>query len=318
MTRLVRVEIRRLLARRAVKLLLLLPLLVFTIELVATIPTHSKDLAAAHAKAHTRFLQETTGAQVKFCKQVTQPAPAQSGSASSGPGETQTFCEGATEADFFHDPRLVFGSEVKTGLEVGVVLFSLVGFLIGATGIGAEWAAGTFAYLLTWSPRRVRVLGAKTAALIKILLAMMVVTLAVEVGFQWIAATLSGTFDGGGPAIAESVREAARGMLVVVTTTCIGAAVAGIARNSSAALGVLLAYLVGVESILRHVFPWLNPWTLVSNAQAVVAGHIGVSTSRHSDKLTTLHAGGSSIKLSILAVIVTCASAYALQRRDVT
>lgn len=333
MSRLFRVEVRRLLSRRAIKLLLLLPLVVFAVELSITIPTHSKDLANAQRQAQQRYDRATAntnpqGNPDQACKTITRdvipvPAPAQSAAVPvptvnpSRSTSTQVICQQLAVADFFTDPRLHYGAEVKTGLEIGVVLFALVGFLVGTTGIGAEWAAGTFAYLLTWAPQRWRVLLAKTGALIAVVFATMAVTLAMEVGFQWIAASASGTFaDGQG--IAKSVTEAARGLAVVFATICLGAATAGLARNSSAALGVLLGYLVGIEAILRNVFPKLNPWTLVNNAQAVVVGHISVPTSRSGSHHVTLHSSSSMIKLIILGILVTAVSGFVLSRRDVT
>jgi hypothetical protein len=57
-----------------------------------------------------------------------------------------------------------FGNKPKNVLMFTTVLFILMGLIADASFIGAEYKAGTIGTLLTWEPRRLRVLAAKLAA----------------------------------------------------------------------------------------------------------------------------------------------------------
>ena len=52
----------------------------------------------------------------------------------------------------------------------------------------------------------------------------------------------------------------------------IGGCIATLGRNTAAALGGLLAYLIAVEAVLLNLKPAWRPWSLVENLSALIDG----------------------------------------------
>ncbi len=70
-----------------------------------------------------------------------------------------------TAQDLYQDPRLhadVGLPAIAIGVAVGG---ALVAALVGATGVGADWASRTIITLLTWEPRRIRLLARRHLAI---------------------------------------------------------------------------------------------------------------------------------------------------------
>ena len=73
------------------------------------------------------------------------------------PGETlDTFCADNVRLENYmnHSMRL---SELPNFLKGTSFILIVLGLVIGASSVGADWQAGTMAALLTWEPRRVRI-----------------------------------------------------------------------------------------------------------------------------------------------------------------
>ncbi len=144
----------------------------------------------------------------------------------------------------------------------------MLGWLVGASAIGAEWAHRTVAALLTWEPRRTRVLATKALAA-ALFTAVLVVFL--EVVFT-IALSPSAQpdpfpFDWG-----DYAGTALRILLVAVIASLLGFGLATIGRNTGAALGGGMAYLLVVESLVRGFKPSWSDWLLGTNIGRVVEG----------------------------------------------
>lgn len=146
------------------------------------------------------------------------------------------------------------------------VFLAITAFIAGASMIGAEWKAGTFTNLLTWEPRRARVLGAKfgaagflaaviAAALLVFFLAAFLPTVLVK----------GSTDDLDG----ESVRWLASGIGrmagIAGMAAVFGAAIAMVGRNTSAAIGVAFAYFMVFENLIRGLRPQWQRWLITEN-----------------------------------------------------
>lgn len=143
----------------------------------------------------------------------------------------------------------------------------------GASFAGAEWHAGTMTSLLTWEPRRVRVLLAKilaaaafgVVAFVLVQSALMVsllpAALAKGVGGNIDATWLRGIAD-------VVLRGAAMGGLIAV----IGFSLASLGRNTAAAIGVLFAYVAVAEGLVRGLKPAWQVWLLSDNLASFVTG----------------------------------------------
>jgi ABC-type transport system involved in multi-copper enzyme maturation permease subunit len=209
-----------------------------------------------------------------------------------------------------HDPR--FHIKSLKGVFEGVTApLAIVACLIGASLIGAEWPSRTITTILTWEPRRVRVLTAKVlvAAFVGVVLALVAL---VALGLALLpAALLHGTTAGttgtwwrglGGVLL--------RGLALVAVATTIGFAIAAIGRNTAAALGALFAYVVIIERVVSIFVKGMMRWLIIGNAIVFVSG----SNSSDVPHQTVIEAG---IYLAALAVGLYVVAAALFRSRDV-
>lgn len=192
-------------------------------------------------------------------------------------------------------------------------LFVMMGVVGGASFIGAEYRAGTITTLLTWEPRRLRVLVTKLAAAALVAAAVYLVVQAVLVAALALVAQARGSTAGADTAFWTGLAGfLARGAVLTAAAVLVGACIATIGRNTSAALGVCFGYLIAVESILRGLRPGWVQWFLVENALAFASGE---SVHLADQTISALH--GTWVLGVALGALVT-AALVVFRRRDVT
>ena len=148
-----------------------------------------------------------------------------------------------------------------------------VGWLVGASSIGAEWGPRTVTALLTWEPRRTFVLVTKAAAAVTFTAVLVVLLEAL-----FTVALLPGAAaepSGGGIVWEEYAAAGGRVLLVAVIACMLGFGLATIGKNTAAALGGGLAYLLIVENLVRAYKPGWTGWLLGSNMGRVIEGGPG-------------------------------------------
>ena len=151
--------------------------------------------------------------------------------------------------------------------------FAILCLVLGASFIGAEWQKGTVTTALTWEPRRIRLLGAKFAAVAASCFLLVVALQLVVAGALWPVAALRGSTAGLDAAwLRETVgigfRIAAVGGLAAIA----GCAIATVGRNTAAAVGVAFVYFAVLEGLIRGFRPRWQPWLLGDNAAQFLAG----------------------------------------------
>jgi ABC-type transport system involved in multi-copper enzyme maturation permease subunit len=170
------------------------------------------------------------------------------------------------------DPR--FHRKNLEGLLQGVTgALAIVGWTLGASFVGAEFASRSMTTLLTWEPRRLRVFLAKVAA---VLLANAVLALMTLLVF--VAAMLPSLALHGGPMRADDPSTATlagivlRGTALAVIATGLGFSLAAIGRNTAAALGAGFAYVIILENIVGSFREGSRRWLLLGNVIVFVSG----------------------------------------------
>ncbi|HEV2756316.1 MAG TPA: hypothetical protein VG318_11145 [Actinomycetota bacterium] len=149
----------------------------------------------------------------------------------------------------------------------------LVGWLTGASAIGAEWQHRTVTALLTWEPRRGRVLGAKVAAAALFTIAVVVLLMALFTAVMVPAAAVNGTFAGvDGGWWADYLVAVARVAAVAAAASAVGFSLSTIGRNTAAGFGGGFAYLLIGEPLLRSWRPEWGDWLIGPNMGRVVYG----------------------------------------------
>lgn len=147
----------------------------------------------------------------------------------------------------------------------------ILGLAFGAAFIGAEWGAGTITTLLTWEPRRLRVMVAKALAVALGVFIFVVLTQAFLALVMWPVAVLRGTTEGVDREwFLDAFEVVGRGAFVAGMFALLGFGIASIARNATAAQVIGFAYFAIGEAILRALRPQWQPWLIGDNAAAVV------------------------------------------------
>lgn len=298
MTALLRVEVRRLLARRLARVLVLLAIGGIAIAGVTVFLKSSADgrpsVAASVVTNGDQKLVECGGI-------MSGPLPEGM--------SAEDFC--ASTGFVAVDPRFHLTELHDVWLGVGGQLI-VIAWLVGASFLGAEWHAGTVTTFLTWEPRRARVFVAKLLACVAVVF---VATVALELllGAALLPAALfRGTTAGAGGAWwAEQARLLLRVGAACAFGSALGYGIAAIGRNTAASLGAGFVYLVVVENLVRGLKPQWQPWLLGDNVVSFLAG-----------ARDAVIAGRSPLEaaavMAVYGAVPVLAGLWLFRRRDVT
>lgn len=221
-----------------------------------------------------------------------------------------------------------FSQAARTALGISTVLVSLVGFMIAASFIGAEYSSGSMSTWLTFVPRRGAVFWSKILTVIGF-----AALLAALTGALVLAATVVlGRLQGSDIELLRHLAAmAARSVLVVVGLTVLGFCLGLITRHTAGAIGVLVALVV--VSFVRigplNSLAWaqrITPWTPEGNMAAIVVGGYryyvpvqkltpeGVSIEFTQHSLSLAHGAGY---WAILLFVLVASSLLIFRRREV-
>ena len=269
MSRLVLAELRRVAARRPVRLVVLLVVIGVALGGLVAFASSGPLSEAAYQRrvADADARQQALRSQVQACLRARGVTP----DAIKIPDAEARRCfpDGRPSA---HDPR--FHRQRLKGVLQGVSgVLAIVGWALGASLIGAEFASRGMTTTLTWETRRLRVLGAKIAAAFAAsaglaLLALVLVGLAMWPSAAWHGAPVR---PGEAP-LAALAGIGGRGVALAALAAGMGFAVATIGRNTAAALGAGFAYIVILENILGSSVPRWRRWLLLGNVIVFISG----------------------------------------------
>ena len=301
-------ELRRLLARRLVRVLALLAVLAIALAGVLTFVNTEDvppaELAQRRARARADFEQcvEQGGPQVGPREVPDQPGPR-----SEVPVEERCqFTVGRVE-----DPRFEL-RDLKGILQGTTAPLVVVAWVLGASSIGADWQSRTITTLLTWEPRRGRVLLAKACASIVVACGFALLAGALLAAALLPSAYLDGTTAGTGDTFGRSMAGVAlRGEAMIAIAAALGFSVASIGRNTAAALGIGFAYFLVIENVVGSLLADYRRWLLLGNAIVLITGEDegGEVVGR-----TVLEAG---LYLTAVALLLMAVATVLFERRDV-
>jgi ABC-2 type transport system permease protein len=206
----------------------------------------------------------------------------------------------------------------------------LLGVVVGASLGGADWSAGSMTTLLTWESRRVRVL--VTRAVVAAIVAF-VITLFLQSVFSlaWAGGTaMRGVTTTSSGFLGETLGVVIRVSSVAAIIGVVAFAVSNVGRSTTAAVGILLGYLVIVEGFLAGVVVGLLPWLLV-RAATVVVSQVPLVDPRaqasYGPDGRLIEVAGQGILLSVAggwfliacyAIVLLAAAAWLFRVRDVS
>ncbi len=257
MNRLVRVELTRLVWRRAVVILLvlavLLPAAVFVLRVLDT-RTQTLDQVAASNGSYV--LDE-----VQNC--VDRPRQYDVAHAE----DVQLACEEKITGWYGNSPLDLREEREAGGALAALLLLGMLMLLAGITFAGHDWSTGSMSNQLLFEPRRARVWAAKAVA---VALVAGVVSFAVLVAFWtglWATVSIRDLPIQDG-AVAAGYKQTVLGAAFVVFTALLGYALTMLLRSTVATIGVLFAVgflclvmagFLGLDgSGVERVMPWGN------------------------------------------------------------
>jgi ABC-2 type transport system permease protein len=342
MIRLLKVELGRLFSRRLFRAVVILGLLgVLAVDgLIAA--KSSNNIAAAKAKADAQLQRQYTDCTAQISVTPGQ-GPTQADCDSQLPANQLKSClavvaqneaNGPTVQDcqreasfnpYFNDPRFHFADHAKDLVIASAYLLMAAGLIVAASFVGAEWQAGTFASLLTWEPRRQRVMAAKLLTPVVAMTVMAAVLMLILESGAALAADVRGTLN---LTTAHLVRQVAvMGVRVVGLTalvTLIGGAIAVFTRHTVAVVGIVAGYLIGGELVGGIASKWWHNHGLASQLLAFIQGRFtyyvnpppGVDPSKWNGE-RFLHAGPAALIVAVITAVLVAIASATLSRRDV-
>ena len=154
------------------------------------------------------------------------------------------------------------------------VILMLLLMALAASFVGAEWHAGTMTTLLTWEPRRLRVLGAKLiATAVFAFVALLAVQALIALALLPSAIFHGTTSDANGAWIRALVWFELRAAVIAALASTLSFSIASIGRNSAVAVGGLFGYMAVLEPIVRSARPKWQPWFIYDNVATFITGH---------------------------------------------
>jgi ABC-type transport system involved in multi-copper enzyme maturation permease subunit len=302
-TRLLAVEFRRFFARRAIRVIVLLAVLGCILAGVIVLFT------ARSSAEDEAFIRQQREINFNNCMSFFQ---SDQGEGQLPPGQSaEEVCRAQSDSI---QPGGGFLFDALDEILVGTsILLAMIGVILGATFIGAEWSSGSMGTLLTWESRRHRVLLSKAVAVV---LCSFLIAIALQVFLALAllpAALINDAMGVTGAAWFRATSGVAfRAAIGTSIVALLGASIASIGRNTSAALGAVFAYFVIVENLLRGFKPHWASWFFGENFGVFIVGN--------TDEAPIIGHGviESGMYLIGYTLIAFLAALVLFQRRDIT
>lgn len=265
---LLRTELSRLTARRFIRILVTLALLGFVVLSVVLFTQFSRPTPDLLAAAETRRAEDVALSE-QFRQQCLNDdlIPADEREFACGP---PLDAESFPLAQYLDREPFVLAEALPGGALGVAAATAMLGFVIGATYIGAEWSTRSIVALLFWETRRLKVIGVKTGVAALGGAALGVLGQLAWLGVSLPIARTRGTTEVAAGFWGDYAGQAGRSVLLVVVVTLLGFGLANLIRNTGAALGIGFAYFAIVETALRNLFPRTQPFLLTDNSLALV------------------------------------------------
>lgn len=265
---LLRVEIARLSARRFVQTVVALSLLGFVVFGVVAFTQFSQPTPEILAEA-----ERVQQSELELNEQFRQDCLDQADTEGEDP---DFFCGPELTADdlpleyFIAKQPFTRSDDFPAGSLAIAAATAMIGFVVGATYIGAEWSSRSIVALLFWETRRIRVIAVKTGVIAVAAALFAAVGQLAWFGLGNLLASQRGRPESLPDFWSDAFGQAGRSIVLVVLATLVGFGLSNLTRNTGAALGVAFAYFAVVETALRNFLPSSQPYLLTDNSIALL------------------------------------------------
>jgi len=212
-----------------------------------------------------------------------------------------------------------YGEAVPGGLRIAASILFTTSVVVGASAVGAEWGSGVMTTLLTWEPRRGRLMTAKAAAVIfAVVLAAVGIFVLITLALLP-AGTLRGSMDGLTASWWRSLAGLAlRGMAAAALGTGLGVGLANIMRTAAGPIAGWMIFQFVVAPILTFFWrPGLYRWFPDGNVQLLLGG-FEESSINGVQLVPSASALRGGLVLAAYAGVMLIAGFAAFRSRDVT
>jgi ABC-2 type transport system permease protein len=159
-------------------------------------------------------------------------------------------------------------ADIVMGIATFVVL---LGALLGASLGGADWTNDTITTLLTWEPRRIRVLLVRAFVVVVFVFTITIVLQTVFASVYWLVASTRGTTAFVPSHLwSDTWQVAARTSTVATAFALVALSLAMIGRSTVASLGVLVGYLILFEGVIAGFRQSIQGWLLMRAGIVVI------------------------------------------------
>jgi ABC-type transport system involved in multi-copper enzyme maturation permease subunit len=324
---LVRAETHRFLARRFIRVLLVVALVGWVAALVVSLLAFETPTPERLAEARATQQEQIQLAEESRQQCLADPArPADV--------DPDDWCGPPATADqlplslFLAPEPFSLSADGTDGAVSVAALAAALAFLVGGTFVGAEWSSRSMVALLFWETRRPRVMAAKVLVTAVASAVLGLLMQALWLGLATVLQSVVG--DGVAPPAgfwSELLGAQGRGVLLTVFAGLLGFGLTNLLRNTGAATGLAFVYLAIVENAVRALRPAWQPWLLTNNAAALVlpdgltlrrdvsgVDAQGNPTYRTVEYLLT--SGQAAVYLTVVTVAVVGVGIVLFSRRD--
>ena len=212
--------------------------------------------------------------------------------------------------------RLVFSNASLLGMFFASQVLFTWAVVAGASFVGADWGTGSMATLLTWEPRRGRVLAAKVIAMSATAAVAAMLILLLVVLFLIPSAAAHGTMAGlDGSWWRVILGSWWRGGALAAMGAGLGVGLGGVLRNSAGAVAIWLVFQFVISQLLTLWKPGWFRWLPDGNVRLFIAPDINDAVQRFLPYTSILRGG---LTLLVYAAAAVALSYAVFRARDVT
>ncbi|OJV78995.1 MAG: hypothetical protein BGO37_01235 [Cellulomonas sp. 73-92] len=329
MGRLMRVELRRYLARQAVRWLVVgmvaAVLLTGFAAWRASRPPSEAQLAEAQ--------QQVTLAQADWAQHgaeyMTQCRAQQEQARQTDPSADFQCDRGAPTVESFLPPRQTFAANAYDSLGQVATFVLLLSLIVGATFVAAELSTGAMSTWLTFEPRRGRVFASKAAVASVVTGTAALAVSVLAVGVLWVATAVNhATGQVEAQTLVDLGNGSARIAVAAAGAALLGAGLGFLLRHTAAVIASVIAWFIAIDGILVSGLLQAPRWAAATNLQAwlragttyyqqgpCVTDPLGGLACNPVQKTLPMAAGGLTL---VAALAVVAALAWVVfRRRDV-
>jgi len=335
MSRLLRVELRRLRARRLVRWAsagtLALALLSVVLAFTSSLPPSDAEVDQAQTfyEQQVADWEENGDEYVAECLESEAAAQETEPGADYGCDDMEPRLEWfLTTTPTFEGDATAWPSPGSTTVEQLAPLLLLLALVVGVSFLTAEISTGAIGLWLTFEPRRQRVYWSKAVAAATGVLPVVAVAYLVMVGGAYGAYALN---DQLGPVTADTwLGLAAVGGRLLVAAALVaasGAALGTLLKNAAGALGLVVVWVAVLETVLTVAVPEAQRWLVRTNVAAWTQGGTSIwvqecttdasGTMCEGVERAVSQAQGGLFLLGA-AVVLSLVAALVFRRRDVS